>query len=411
VRGRRGERGQSLVLAALLITALIGFVGLVVDGGEASNEQQIVRAAADGAALAGAYAISKGSATSAATTRAQQVLLAVPLPATDLTMSYLDSSGSPTTVTASVVTIRAVVADSHRTYFLAALGVSTLLLTATAEAQSSGGGAAAAGCAVCLMVASGTTLVERNNDIMTITGGPLQVNSNGAGAVTQSNGASLTAPSIAVVGTVVKGTGTITPAPVTGATAIADPLAAIPLPVVAGSSANFTAPGGASTLAPGVYGIITVNLGSTLTLNPGTFVVTGQLNVNGGTVIGAGVTIFLGCPLYPAACAVGATGGSIIVTTGSLTLSPPASGTYTGLTVFADRNNVATNSFATSTVSVTGTWYTLLQPLADTIVGDTISFGQVVAGSLSMLNNSTFNATRSATSSYGTGSTGIKLTQ
>ncbi len=404
MRGRRGERGQSLVLAALLITALIGFVGLVVDGGEASNEQQAVRAAADGAALAGAYAISKGSATSAATTRAQQVLLAVPLPATDLTMSYLDSSDSPTTITASVVTIRAVVADSHRTYFLAALGVSTLLLTATAEAQSSGGGAAAAGCAVCLMVASGTTLAERNNDIMTITGGPLQVNSNGAGAFTQSNGASLTAPSIAVVGTVVKGTGTITPAPVTGATAIADPLAAIPLPVVAGSSANFTAPSGASTLAPGVYGIITVNLGSTLTLNPGTFVITGQLNVNGGTVIGAGVTIFLGCPLYPAACAVGATGGS-------LTLSPPASGTYTGLTVFADRNNVATNTFATSTVSVTGTWYTLVQPLADTIVGDTISFGQVVAGSLSMLNNSTFNATRSATSSYGTGSTGIKLTQ
>src|SRR6202030_4123460 len=59
-RGRR-ECGQSLVLAALLITALTGFVGLAVDGGEAANEQQIVRSAADGAALAGAYSIGKGS--------------------------------------------------------------------------------------------------------------------------------------------------------------------------------------------------------------------------------------------------------------------------------------------------------------------------------------------------------------
>jgi Putative Flp pilus-assembly TadE/G-like len=407
---RRRQSGQSLVLAALLITALIGFVGLVVDGGEASNEQQIVRSAADGAALAGAYAIAKGSATTAATTRAQQVLLAVPLPAADLTMSYLDSGGSPTTITASVVTIRAVVADSHRTYFLAALGVATLLLTATAEARNSGAGASAP-CAVCLMVPAGTTLTERNNDVMTITGGPLQVNSSGTGAFTQSNGASLTAPSIAVVGTVVKGTGTITPAPVTGGSAIADPLAAIVVPAVVGASSSPTAPAGASALAPGVYGTVTVNAGSTLTFSPGTFVITGQLNVNGGSVIGTGVTIFLGCPLYPTACAVGAGGGYISATTGSsLTLSPPAAGTYSGLTVFADRNNVATDTLAGSTVNVSGTWYALLQPLTDTKVGDSIGIGQLVAGSLEMANNSTFNASRSATTSYGTGSASIGLT-
>src|SRR5260221_8933858 len=264
-------------------------------------------------------------------------------------MGYPASSDSPTTITASVVTIRAVVADSHRTYFLAALGVSTLPLTATAEAQSSGGGAAAAGCAVCLMVASGTTLAERNNDIMTITGGPLQVNSNGAGAFTQSNGASLTAPSIAVVGTVVKGTGTITPAPVTGATAIADPLPAIPRPVVAGSSANFTAPSGASTLAPGVYGIITVNLGSTLTLNPGTFVITGQLNVNGGTVIGAGVTIFLGCPLYPAACAVGATGGAVHPPNPGPTPPPPPPAADNAAPLLSSPPKHAPNTFSPPT--------------------------------------------------------------
>jgi len=406
---RRGQRGQSLVLAALLVTVLTGFVGLVVDGGEAANEQQIVRSAADGAALAGNYAIVKGSTTAAATTLAQQVLVAVPLPTGDLTMSYLDAAGTSTAVAASVVTVRAVVADSHPTYFLRALGVPTLLLTATAEAKIGSSGTPAA-CAVCLMGPAGTTLTERNSAAITITGGPLQVNSSGASAINQSNGASLTAPSITVVGGVVKGTGTITPVPVTGSAVIPDPLSAIPVPVVAGVATNFTAPAGASALAPGVYNTVTVNSGSTLTLSAGTFVIRTQLNVNGGTVNGAGVTIYLGCAAYPAACAVGASGGFISGLGGSLTLSPPAAGTYAGLTVFADRNNVATNTFSTSTVNVTGTWYSVLQPLADTTNSDSITFGQLVIASLSLPNASIFTASRSATTSYGTGSASLGLT-
>jgi LysM repeat protein len=402
IHRRGGQRGQSLVLAALLITALTGFVGLVVDGGEAANEQQIVRAAADGAALAGFYAIAKGSATTAATTLAQQVLVAVPLPSSDLTMSYLDSGGSPTAVTASVVTVQAVVADRHQTYFLGALGVPNLLLSATAEAKMGTPAGVAATCAVCLMGAAGTTLTEKNNATMTIIGGPLQVNSNGVPALLQNNGStSLTAPSIIVVGTVQKGTGTITPTPVSGS-AIVDPFSAITVPSVAGAASSFTAPGGSSTLAPGVYSTITVNAGSTLTLNAGTFVIETQLNVNGGTVNGAGVTLYLGCSAYPTACTVGQSGGLINASAGSLTLSPPTAATYAGLTVFADRNNIATDTFSTSTVNVTGTWYSLRQPVTDTTNADTISFGQLVIASLTMPNSSSFTASRSATQSYGT---------
>ena len=405
---KRGQRGQSLVLAALLITALTGFVGLAVDGGEAANEQQIVRGAADGAALAGAYSIRKGSTIAAATTLAGQVLVAVPLPAGDLTMTYLDSGGIATAVAASVATVRAVVVDNHTTYFIRTLGVPTLQLTARAEANALGGAPAA--CAVCVMNPAGTTLNEHNGADMTITGGPLQVNSSGGSALTQSNNATLTAPSIAVVGGVNQGNGTITPSPVTGGSAIADPLAAIAVPAVAGVATNFTAPGGASALAPGVYGTVTVNAGSTLTLNPGTFVIRVRLNVNGGTVIGTGVTIYLGCALYPTACAVGASGGFISLSGGSLTLSPPTTGAYAGLTVFGDRNNIAANTFASSpTVNVAGTWYTLHQPLTDSTNGDSISFSQLVIATLTMPNNSTFSASRSATTSYGTGAAGLTL--
>jgi Putative Flp pilus-assembly TadE/G-like len=407
----RPQHGQSLVLAALLITALTGLVGLAVDGGEAANEQQIVRSAADGAALAGAYSISKGSTLAAATTMAGQVLAAVPLLAGDLVMTYLDSAGSVTAVPASVAKVRAVVTDNHPTYFLKALGVATLRLAATAE-SSAGGGAVGtpAACAVCVMTGTGTTLYEWDNASMTISGGPLQVNSNGGSALTQQDGATLTAPSIVVVGGVNQGNGTITPAP-TGGSAIPDPLAAIVTPVVAGVATNFTAPAGASALAPGVYATVTVNTGSVLTLNPGTFVITTQLKVNGGTVIGAGVTIFEACTTYPTACGSGVAGGNISVTSGTLTLSPPASGTYFGLTVFADRNDTSWNSFSASTVNVSGTWYTLTDPLVDFNTGDHLSFGQLIIATIFVTNDMVFTATRSATQSYGTGGGGtLKLT-
>ncbi len=411
---RSGQRGQSLVLAALLITALTGFVGLAVDGGEAANEQQIVRSSADGAALAGAYSIGKGSTIAAATTLAGQVLVAVPLPAGDLTMSYLDSSGIVTALPASVAKVRAVVADNHTTYFLKALGVPTLQLTATAEASIGGAPGVPAACGMCVMAAGGTTLTALRASTLTVTGGLLQVNSSGGTAVNQSTQSSITAPSVVVVGGVQQqGNGSITPNPVAGA-AIPDPLAAIPVPAVAGVATNVTAPAGSSALAPGVYGTVTVNAGSTLTLNPGIFAIRVRLNVNGGTVIGTGVTIYLGCAAYPTACPVSTSGAFISVSTaGRLTLSPPPSGTYAGLTVFADRNNIATNTFSASTVNVSGTWYTLLQRLTDTTNSDTLSFGQLVIASISMPIGSNWTVSRSATTSYGTGggggSTGLTL--
>jgi hypothetical protein len=259
------------------------------------------------------------------------------------------------------------------------------------------------------MAAGGTGLTEVASGSITITGGPLQVNSS-ATAINQGNLASLTAPSITVVGAVVQGSGTITPAPVVGS-ALADPLAAIPVPAVAGAATAYTAPAGASALAPGVYSTITVNAGSTLTLNPGTFVITTRLNASGGTVNGAGVTLYLACPVYPAACAVGASGGFISGNLGTLTLSPPASGTYAGLTVFADRNNRAGNTFNQTTLNVTGTWYTLLESLTETHVSDQGHFGQLVIASLSTPNSTVFTAARSAASSYGSGggSTGLTL--
>jgi hypothetical protein len=169
---------------------------------------------------------------------------------------------------------------------------------------------------------------------------------------------------------------------------------------VAGAATAYTAPLGSSTLAPGVYSTITVPAGANLTLNVGTFVVTTGLAI-AGTLNGSGVTIFLACSGYPTPCASGASGGLFNVTSGAVTLSPPSSGTYAGLTVFADRNNRASNSFSTAAVNVGGTWYTLLMNLLQSHAGDTLTFGQMLVAGLLVSNTTIFSVNEVLGSSYG----------
>jgi hypothetical protein len=47
--------------------------------------------------------------------------------------------------------------------------------------------------------------------------------------------------------------------------------------------------------------------------------------------------------------------------------------------------------------------------LTDSTNGDSVSFGQLVIATLTMPNNSIFSASRSATTSYGTGAAGLTL--
>ncbi len=50
------ERGQALIVIALVAVALVGMVGLVVDGGRGFLDRRKAQNAADAAALASAYA-------------------------------------------------------------------------------------------------------------------------------------------------------------------------------------------------------------------------------------------------------------------------------------------------------------------------------------------------------------------
>src|SRR5256885_16296747 len=53
---RRGvQRGQAIVLVALILTVLFGFVGLAMDGGRGYLDRRHVQASVDAAALAAAF--------------------------------------------------------------------------------------------------------------------------------------------------------------------------------------------------------------------------------------------------------------------------------------------------------------------------------------------------------------------
>src|SRR5712664_1277973 len=52
---RRGQRGQAIVLVALILVALFGFLGLAMDGGRGYLDRRGMQAAVDAAALAAAY--------------------------------------------------------------------------------------------------------------------------------------------------------------------------------------------------------------------------------------------------------------------------------------------------------------------------------------------------------------------
>jgi hypothetical protein len=149
-----------------------------------------------------------------------------------------------------------------------------------------------------------------------------------------------------VVGTATGKTSDSTPAPVNGIPQTSDPLAALisaPKPATWGTCAAPIGNTWGPTTAGGIVcysGNITVGSGVTVTMNPGTYVFTGNLDLGGhGTLQGSGVTIYL-----PPGGSLG--GGGNGNTT--LNLTAPTTGPYSGILIYEDANN-------TNTVSLNGT--------------------------------------------------------
>lgn len=128
---RRGGRqdGQMLVVFALSMLAIIGMVGLAIDGGGTFAQRRTQQTAADLSALAGANDYLLNNNSTQAIDRARTV---------SASNQFTDGSG-PTSVGVTITTTNGVavvvtVASSHRNSFLGALGMSTWAVSTTATA-------------------------------------------------------------------------------------------------------------------------------------------------------------------------------------------------------------------------------------------------------------------------------------
>lgn len=335
---RKKESGQVLVLIALLLVALIGIVGLAVDGGILYSARRSAQSAADNSAMAGAYALcTEGDVQTASL----QAAIANEFDDADAQVS-VDVNQPPTSGPHSGESqyVEVIINSQEDAYFIKLLYSGAFEVSARSVAKCQQTSPAPLGDGNGLIVlhptASGALSGTGNQASLSIIGG-LYINSNHATAMTVGNIDILASDGTAIVGNYSTGPqGSVSPSPATGQPTITDPLLTLAAPVrPAGACIDST--GGTRTIDPGVYCRITVGGGGTLTMNPGLYYVEGgEFSVTGGGhVLGSEVFIF-------------STAGSITMTGGgTFVLTAPTSGEYEGLLLFTSRTN-------SSTITITG---------------------------------------------------------
>lgn len=372
------ERGAVTVFVAGLLVTTLGFGGLIVDIGLGRQYQQAAQSAADAAALTGAEDLANSAPW---TTVVSDVKTYVQVnfntnpeawvgcsdPAAlaytpDLlnadTCISSDSALSPTEVRV-VLPIRTL-----PTTFGRVLGVNTLSINSSAGARIVKNGP----CALCVLSPTASPGLSANgNGQINVSGGGVVVDSEAGKAASVVGNAIISAMAIggpaAPAGFTTSGSGSYSPAPV-NTPAVPDPLAGVPECPGAGLSlcpttkdADVSITGGSAIITPGIYNNISVTGSGSLTMSPGTYIITNSMKFAGlGMFSANGVTIYLACVSYPLPCASGGQAGASydIEGNGTTTLSGPPSGTFQGLTIFGDRNNNTTAS------QLVGNGYTLL---------------------------------------------------
>lgn len=388
---RRRQSGQIIALTALLVPVLVAFAGLAIDGGEIATRARWSQNAADAAALAAAYDIANnGFSLTDATNLGNVLAVQNDIPAADLTLTYYQADGvTNATTPAQVAFVQADVVHTFSNLFLPIINIDTATVTVHARVAVASGG----GCGLCVLSPDASPALQITGTSSIHLNSAIAVNSNANGATSttasvyiHSGSLTTTSGGISFVGSnLVNGGGTVTPAPTTGGSPIADPLASVPAlnPALCGTTytqypAWNSGGSGASTIPGGVSGAvacypsISIHGSASVTMTPGTYLISGPMTVtNSGTLAANGVFIYLSCnsasgsPPAPIACTNGGgqPGGSIVISGASpVTITAPNSGTYQGLAVMADRyltnaNGTVLGLGGSGTLSTTGTIY------------------------------------------------------
>jgi len=327
------DSGQTIILAALCVPLLLGFVALAVDAGLMFRAERQMQTAADSAAIAGAEELNYGDVTAAAKADAARNGVTDGKGASKVAVNNPPLSGPSAGNSGSVEVI---VSTSQTTYFMNIFNRGSMTVIGRAVA----GHSPTKNC-IYTLGTSGTDISVSNGVNIQIPGCSVFSNSNSSTSLQVIGGATLNAQAVNLVGgyTVNNG-GHLTPStPAQGVAPATDPLAYLAPPSFTSGSclANPNLGYGSHTIGPSAGGTIcynglTIANGGTATLKPGVYVINGQLNLAGGTTTtGTGVTLY-----FPP-------GGSVSITNGiTFNLTAPTSGTYNGILFYQDRANTNT---------------------------------------------------------------------
>jgi hypothetical protein len=305
---RGGARGQLLVLTALAMVALMGFVALATDVGMLRSERRQMQTAADAAAIAGATALrNRTSVASAANNVASINGFTNGTNSAIITVNNPPLSGL---YSGNANYVEVIIAQAESTYFLRALNYSSMNVSTRAVS----GATNAAGC-IYALDPSAMKAFSASNGVNISSSCQILVDSSSSDAFDVVGSATVKTTGVGVVGQAVLNNGgsvqnmsggSLTPTQ--NIAPVADPLVNTNAPTVGSCTytgtqnynsytAQQTPPySGHYTISPGVYcGGISASNGTSVTFNSGTYILAGggmSLNNGGGTDTGTNVTFY-----------------------------------------------------------------------------------------------------------------------
>lgn len=434
-RGRTRRDGTVVVVAAVSLIAVLSVVALSLDGGIMLDQRRQEQAAADAAAIAAADDLFYNW-------WANTILIPTNAPGLDNTTSvsvtgvgsvtgtakaaakaaaagcgYVDgTNGCTVTVNIPPLSgpftgipghVEVVISKPQRRFFSKMFATTDVPVGARAVSR---GRTSTINNGIILLDPTGApSLNGGGNGTATITGAPALVNSGAVGAILANGGGSggtLKADEWDTRGTGTTTGGGIIQGPFVPTDPVLDPLRFLPVPdpsTMQKRQDNKLQVSGAQaiTLQPGVYnGGINIAGQANVTLNPGIYYMNGGGFAYGGqgNLIATGVMIYNN-PL--------ASNDKIsIAGSGNVTMSPPTSGPYKGISLFQNRTSTVEmdiSGSAGAVMAMTGTFYAAKALLSVTGNGTNQVLGaQYISWDLNLQGNGTYSVNWNVTDTPGT---------
>ena len=330
----KDEAGVVIIIFALLLPIIIGFVGLGVESSLWFSSRRQLQSAADAAAIAAAYEIRSGSGSSSILSNAT----------TEATRNGYDSGNSDTlalnmppttgTYTASATAVEVLLTKPVALLFSKVFIDDDVVVNARAVATLKKSSEA---CVLALDPTANASMTNQGTANINLDGCSIAVNSSHSTAMSLAGASILTTDCISIVGNYSTGGGasltTDCSEPLTGARAVDDPYESLGEPTIGGCDyTNHSVSSG--TLTPGTY-CSGINFSGNVALDPGVYVIDrGSFKVNAGAILtsNGGVTIFLTSSTGSQYASVTINGGATV------DMEAQTSGDYSGVLFYGDRD-------------------------------------------------------------------------